>query len=375
MEILLLPDKFKGSLSAKGVITAMTKGIIMADSTAKIHSIIASDGGDGFLNAIAEYIHCEEITIATYDPLGRKHKASYLWNKKEKTAFIELAKASGIELLTPNELDVMSTTTFGTGLLLKDAIEKGATKIYLGLGGSATNDAGIGIASALGFQFFDGKRNLLRPIGKNLTKIKIIERDTAIDFSHVAVFAVNDVDNPLFGKNGAALTYAAQKGANHEQAKALDKGLRDLSELIGNKRGNDMAQVAGSGAAGGTAYGLMAFLNAKFISGIDFILDLAKVDDLLSRQKFDYIITGEGKFDNQTLRGKLIKGVTQLGQKHKVPVLALCGQLDIDNASLKTFGLLDVIEIRDRSRSVEYSIDNAAILIEVAIYAFLLGNR
>ena len=376
MKVLLIPDKFKGSLSAKGVIGAITKGILKAKPEAELYSVMASDGGDGFLNAVSENIGCEEITTETVDPLGRKIRASYLISSDGKAAYIELAKASGLELLSKKERNAAITSTLGTGLQIKEAIAYGATSIYLGLGGSATNDGGMGIAVALGYTFFDSSGNILKPIGKNLSQINAIEFDknrTALD--KVSFFAVNDVDNPLYGPEGAAYTYAEQKGADAVSVKMLDKGLKNLAAVIKKQFERDVADIQGAGAAGGTAYGLNVFLSAAFIRGIDFVLDLGKVADLLNHQKFDYIITGEGKFDKQTLRGKLIKGIVVLGKRYNVPVIVVCGRFDMGKENIEELNLHEVLEIKDTSRSIAYSIENAAMLIEDAVCTFFENEK
>lgn len=371
MKVLLIPDKFKGSLDAKEVIRAISEGIYRVNHDADIFSVLASDGGDGFLNAVSENLDCQEIEVDTVDALNRKIKAAYLLDISTNTAYIELAKASGLELLKVEERDVMRTSTYGTGLQIRDAIENGATKIYIGLGGSATNEAGMGIAMALGYRFLDDRGNELRPIGCHLGKIaKIEKRYEPSNLKGVSFFAVNDVDNPLYGKQGAAYFYAKQKGANPMEVRKLEKGLRHLDTIVKDQLKKNAAQLTGAGAAGGTAYGLNVFLNAKFIWGIDFVLGLSKVNQLLADQKFDYIITGEGKFDEQTLHGKLIKGVMDLGKQHRIPVIAICGQSDIHPAHLKTIGLECILEIRDPSKSVQYSMDNAARLIEESVSIF-----
>ena len=371
MKFLLIPDKFKGSLTAKEVINAVTNGLELALPTAEIKTILASDGGDGFLDAILAYANCNVIKIAVVDPLGRDLEAEYLYDAKEQTAYIELAKASGLTLLKEEERDVMQTSTLGTGLLIKDAIEKGCTSIYIGLGGSATNDAGLGIAEALGYYFLDGDGNQLTTIGSNLSEVKSIhKRSNSISLKGISFFAVNDVDNPLFGIGGAAQTYGAQKGASVEQIIALDYGMQDFANVVQLQTGKDIVNEAGAGAAGGTAYGLKVFCEAEFISGIDFVLGLSKASELLAKNKFDYIITGEGKFDSQTLHGKLIKGVIDLGKKHEVPVLAICGQLDLEKIILEKIHQLFVVEIRDTSKSLQYNMENAGILIEKSVELF-----
>lgn len=376
MKVLLIPDKFKGSLSAKGVINAIEKGVLKAKPETQIYSVMASDGGDGFLNAVSENIKCEEVNAETVDPLGRKVKTTYLISIDGKTAYIELAKASGLELLSVKERNAALTSTYGTGLQIKEAIAHGVTSIYLGLGGSATNDGGMGIAMALGYSFLDSSGNILKPVGKNLSKIKTIEFDkNSAELNKVSFFAVNDVDNPLSGPEGAAFTYAKQKGADVTSVKMLDEGLKNLAVVVKNQFENDAADISGAGAAGGTAYGLKVFLSATFITGIDFVLNLGKVAELLNHQKFDYIITGEGKFDEQTLRGKLIKGIVVLGKRYNVPVIVVCGLFDMDKENIEELNLHKVLEIKDTSRSIVYSIENAAMLIERTVCTFFKNKN
>ena len=371
MKILIIPDKFKGSLSAKGVVTAIKKGIEKTVPSAETFSITASDGGDGFLNAVSENFDSKKIEVITVDSLGREIMADYLLNESSGSAYIELAKASGLELLKKTERNAMLTSTLGTGLQIRDAMEKGATGIYIGLGGSATNDAGIGIAYALGYRFFDEHGCDLDPTGKNLARITSIELPENLEkLQRFSFFAVNDVDNPLFGKNGAAYVYALQKGANEKEIEQLDEGLRNLAEVVKRQLGKDDAELSGAGAAGGTAYGLKVFLNAKFLSGTDFVLKLSGVKNLLRKEKFDYIITGEGKFDSQTLHGKLIRGVVDLGRSHNIPVVVVCGMAEVGQNELDGLGLEAVLEIRDKSKSLEYNMKYVSHLIETSVSEF-----
>lgn len=376
MNILLVPDKFKGSLTADGVIEALKSGINRVLPDASTHAVIASDGGDGFLEAVAQYVAVDEVQVDTLDPLGRNMKATYLFDPENLKAYIELARASGILLLKDSGKNPLQTSTLGTGNQIKDAISRGARGIYIGLGGSATNDGGIGIAQALGFHFFDIAGNQLEPIGGNLEKI---DRITAPEISKllrdVTLYAVNDVSNPLYGENGAAHVYARQKGANKREINLLDAGLRNLNRVVEHQFEVRNARIPGAGAAGGTAYGLKTFAGAHFISGIDFILELAGVEDLLQKKGIDYIITGEGRIDEQTLNGKLINGVLNLGKRHQIPVLAVCGSLDVDKGELKKHGIHGVLEVRDPSRSLEYNMENAAELVEKSIYEFLKKSQ
>ncbi len=375
MKFLLIPDKFKGSLDAREVITAISKGIYAVHPDAEIFSVLASDGGDGFLNAVSENLDCNTITADTVDPLNRKIEAVYLLDTTAKTAYIELAKASGLELLKDVERDVMRTSTYGTGLQIRHAIKNGATRIYLGLGGSATNEAGTGIAKALGYRFVDKFGHELEPTGGGLSKIaKIEKRDVTLDLTEISFYAVNDVNNPLYGKHGAAYIYAEQKGANTIEVQELDKGLRHLETIVKNQWNKNAAELPGSGAAGGAAYGLNVFLNAELISGIDFVLELAKINQVLVDHHFDYIITGEGRFDKQTLHGKLIRGVIGLGKQYQVPVIVICGQSDIDAIKSKSIGLERILEIKDTTKSIQYSMNHAPRLIEESIAKFF-NNR
>ena len=264
MQVLLVPDKFKGSLSADQVIRALTRGILSADPEATIHSVVASDGGDGFLDAVSRYDTVEEIFLDTVDPLGREISASYMLNREEGRAYVELAKAAGLVLLSTAERDPLKTSTFGTGLLIRDAIGRGAKEIYIGLGGSATNDGGIGMAKAIGYNFLDASGKELLPVGASLGLIHNIQK-TLVDelLQEVSVFAVNDVNNPLFGPNGAAYVYAEQKGAGAQEIDFLDHGLQHLDKVVQGKFDKSFAQVSGAGAAGGSAYGLKAFFNAN----------------------------------------------------------------------------------------------------------------
>lgn len=367
MNILLIPDKFKGSLTANEVVDALTKGIKRAKDDTTIYSVIASDGGDGFLQAIKNYVKAEEIIVDTFDPLLRRMQAPYLLDKITNTAYIELAVASGLTLLKPTEQRVMETSTFGTGIQILDAISKNVDSIYIGLGGSSTNDAGLGIAQALGYTFKDRFGNSLEPKGKNLLNIESISKGPDL-LNDTLIYAVSDVNNPLFGAQGAAYVYASQKGASVSELETLDMGLRHVDRLARNLFNKDISQIPGVGAAGGTAFGLKAFCNAEILRGIEFMLQMANVDQLLGKVKFDYIITGEGKIDRQTIDGKLIQGVKKLASEYNTPVIAICGKKDIKEEELKLLCLHTIIEIGDASKSSAYRIQHAYQLVEQSIF-------
>ncbi len=376
MKVLLIPDKFKGSLTAKQVVKAIQTGLQNAVPRVEVHAVLASDGGDGFLNAISQSKRCTVQNIETLNPLGKHISADYLLDTAQKSAYIELAKTSGLELLQEEERNAMDTSTFGTGLQIKHAISSGVTMVYIGLGGSATNDGAMGIANALGYDFLDKKGNVLKPIGRNLSKIAFIKRNETYNLCEgVAFFAVNDVNNPLYGEDGAAYTYARQKGASESEIHELDLGLRHFDKVCRAHSGMDCANLPGAGAAGGAAYGLKMFFNAEFISGIDFVLRLSNVEQLLTQQRFDYIITGEGKFDSQTLNGKLMKGVVDLGARYRIPVIAICGESKIDSDEAKKFGLHEVLQLLDDTMDVSYAIANAEVLMETTIFNFFSNEK
>jgi len=372
MNILLIPDKFKESLSAKEVIIAVKKGLARYNESVNVIEILASDGGDGFIEAISQNNAIKLVEMPTVNSLGRQLNATFALDSKKKVAYIELAKTSGLSLLEPTERNVLETSTYGMGLQIKQALRIGVKKIFLGLGGSATNDAGMGLAVALGYQFLDINGSVLKPCGRNLIKIENIIKPTLIEeIDKVTFIAVNDVKNPLFGLNGAAQTYAPQKGASPSDVKLLENGLKNLSSKVKSQFNIDANQVAGAGAAGGTAYGLKVFFDAKFESGVNFILkqqaDLSKVKP----KEIDLIITGEGKLDQQTLYGKLVYGVAKWGNKRKIPIVAICGKNTLSYKSAKTLNLLKIIEISDATQSLDYNMKYAAKLVEKAIFEFI----
>ena len=368
MQVLLAPDKFKGSLSAREVVEALSRGILQVFPDTQFHQVHASDGGDGFLEAVAHYCPTEKVDVLAEDPLRRPIRAAMQINRERGEAYIEMAQTSGLVLLNDEERSAKKTSSRGTGIQIREALNLGLTKIYIGLGGSATNDGGTGIADVLGVHFLDTKGNRVYPSGENLRHIKTIDSTQKLpEVDKAQFFAVNDVNNPLCGPNGAAHVYARQKGATPEDILMLDEGLAHLDRVTQRQLGISNADIAGSGAAGGAAYGLKSFLGAQFIGGTHFILNLAEIPDLLTRHKIDYILTGEGKIDAQTLSGKWINGITELGRHHGIPVIAVCGLSEVSPDISKKFGLDQLLEAGDQSKPLSYNMENAAELVEQAI--------
>ena len=302
-----------------------------------------ADGGDGTIAVVGHYLNGTTRSIQVQDPLFRPIEASYLLSEDATVAFIEMAEASGHHLLKTEELNCLKTSTIGTGQLLKDAIAQGAKTIYLGIGGSATNDGGIGVAQALGYQFLDKAGNELSPIGEHLTKIETIKPPKKNILEGITIKVACDVTNPFYGQNGAAFVYAKQKGANKEAIEVLDKGLQNLAEGIADVFQIDVQQLKGSGAAGGLGGGAIAFLGAELVSGIDLIKELADFEENIKGAT--WLLTGEGNLDSQTLSGKTIGGVVTSASAQNIPVAAFCGGVSLSLEDQQALGLTYVTSI------------------------------
>jgi glycerate kinase len=357
MKIIIAPDKFKGSLTAFEVCRSVEAGIKSIDSNIETISFPMADGGDGFASVLQAYLHTETIYCKTADPLGRPVNATYQWNEKTKTAIIEMAVASGLVLLKDNERNPFLTSTYGTGLLIKDAIAKSADKIILGIGGSATNDGGIGILEALGFILKDKDGKPLKGNGENLNKITSILPPSLKD---VKFEIACDVQNVLYGPNGASFIYSPQKGADKEQVKILDNGLKNLAEVLLKETGKNIADIPGTGAAGGIAASLLCYFNTELKQGVDLVIEASDIHHFLDNTNL--VITGEGKIDNQSLDGKVIGKIAALANERHIPVIAFCGRLELTSEEIKETGLGEAYTIGE-SLSVEESMKNAGRLL------------
>ena len=338
MKIVLAPDKFKGSLTGMQFCAAVEEGIKEIIPQADIVKLPLADGGDGTIEILQYHLNGERVKVKVNDPLFRKMEASYLYMDSIETAFIEMAEASGMYLLKKEEQNCFHTTTLGTGELIVDAIKKGAKKIILGIGGSATNDCGMGMAKALGYKFEDENGKELEPIGKNLSKVKVINSDYVIGALKSIDFKVaSDVSNLLYGKDGAAYIYGPQKGASKEEIEQLDNGLKNIASIFKSQFHIDVQNIKGAGAAGGMGAGTLVFLNAELKSGIDLVKDLVDFDTKIKGA--DWIITGEGKLDSQTLSGKTLSGVLKSAKQHNISVAALCGAISLSKEESELLGI------------------------------------
>ena len=367
MKIIIAPDKFKGSLTSMQACKSIAAGIFQVDNTVEILSFPMADGGDGFAEVLQHYLHTQNVSCSTVDPLMRSINACYQWDEKNKIAIIELATASGLQLLSTQERNPLHTSTYGTGLLIQHAITKGAEKIILGLGGSATNDAGIGILVALGFIFLDNNGNNLSPVGENLQHIKNIISPTIIPAIHFIIAC--DVQNVLYGAEGAARIYAAQKGADENAIKILDDGLQQFAAVAKLQTSKDISNFAGAGAAGGAAAGLMAYFGIEIIQGAQMVIAASGIQDQLKDTHL--IITGEGKLDSQSSKGKVVQHIAALGRQNNIPVIALCGIANVDEQQLKEMGFLFVKSIVGDMHTEMEAVQHAKeLLAETAAAAF-----
>lgn len=358
MKFVLAPDKFKDSLTGLEFCNAVAEGILKVIPEAEIIKLPLADGGDGTLEVANFYLKGDVINVRVNNPIFQLVSATYLYAGDSQTAYIEMAEASGLKLLGIKERDCKSTTTLGTGELILNAINKGAKHIILGIGGSATNDCGIGMAKALEYRFYDKNNNEISPIGKNLSLINYID-NTQVNttLNHVTFKIACDVINPLYGKNGAAHVYAKQKGASQKDIEMLDKGLQDFSKIIDSHFKIDSQNIIGAGAAGGMGLGTKVFLNGELISGITLIKELSQFD--LKIKEADWIITGEGKLDMQTLSGKTIQGVIESAKQQNIKVAAFCGKVELNSTALKQFGISYADEVLSKAKNFEDAMDNS----------------
>ncbi len=319
MNILIAPDKFKYTFSATEIAHLIAKTAGKLGHNTLITPL--SDGGEGFLEVIAANTHAIKIPTATLDPIFRPMQSYFLWDKYSHTAYMELALTGSLQLLHPLERNPLNTSTYGLGIQVKKALDLGAKKIYIGLGGSSTTDMGIGMAAALGYRFLDWQHNALHPIGRNLIRIQHINRPQL----HLPeVIACVDVNNPLYGPDGAAFVYSPQKGASPDATILLDRGIRNTAYIVERDLGIKLNTTAGEGAAGGLGAGIRAFLNGQITSGTDFIFSLVNIHDKI--QQADVVITGEGRFDEQSMQGKVTGRIIELAQRAGKKIIVIAGQ-------------------------------------------------
>ena len=323
-KILIAPDSFKGSLTALQAATCIERGLRNVLPGTDIEKVPMADGGGGTQQAIVDATGGRRVSCRSRDPLGRPIRTSFGISGDGRTAIIEMAAASGLVLLKSKERNPMLTSTGGTGDLIRRALDRGVRKILIGIGGSATNDGGTGMARALGVRFLDAQGRELAAGGGALRELDRIDM-SGLDprLKRVTIEVACDVKNPLFGPHGAARVYGPQKGATPAMVRDLDAGLKQLARVVRRDLGIDVSRVPGAGAAGGLGAGLLAFLGATLRRGVDMVIEAVHLESRL--RNCDLVITGEGRMDGQTAYGKTVSGVARLAGKRGIPVIAICG--------------------------------------------------
>ena len=343
-KIIVASDSFKGSLTSLEVADSVEKAVHAAYPECEVVKVNVADGGEGTMDALRQTLGGTRVNLLVYDPLGRPIEAYYVILDDGMTAVLEMSVASGLPLLSPEERNPSKTSTYGTGELICDALSKGCTKFLVGIGGSATNDAGMGMLSALGYRFLNADGTELKPIGGSLGLVEDIlmqERNTHLN--NAAFIVACDVKAPLFGPEGAAYVFAPQKGADPQMVQSLDAGLRHFAEVSSRKTGSDFSQMHGAGAAGGLGYAFKEFLNASLERGVEMVLDAIGFDEIIAGA--DLVITGEGRVDSQTLTGKTPFGVAQRAIRQGIPVVAIGGSVAIDAEQAREAGFKDALQV------------------------------
>jgi glycerate kinase len=365
LKIVIAPDSFKGSLSATAAAEAAGRGVLRARPDAQTVIVPLADGGEGTVEALVRATGGRILPAAATDPLGKRIESFFGVLGDGETAVVEMAAASGLPLVPEGKRNPMNTTSYGTGELIRAALNAGCSKLILGLGGSATNDGGVGMVQALGGIFKDSAGREIGRGGKELSRICLIDL-SRLDprLAKTKIIAASDVQNPLTGKTGASYIFGPQKGATAKMVEELDAGLKNLAEAIRRNLGIDVENQPGAGAAGGMGAACMAFLGAELRLGIDILLDATAFENKL--QGAGLIITGEGRIDSQTLDGKTVSGVLRLARKAGVPVIALCGGVGPGGYDLLESGVCAVLSIANRPMTLAEAQAGAEELLERA---------
>ena len=362
MKILIASDSFKGSATTMEVAERIEKGLLRIIPELEVLKLPMADGGEGTVETLVYGMDgkfvCEEVT----GPLGDRVQAKY-GIIQDQIAIIEMAEASGLVLVEEERRNPSLTSTYGTGELILSALQRGYGKIYVGIGGSATNDGGVGMARALGYRFLDRDGNEIPEGGGGLDGLRRIDRSNVTPLLEDAQITVMcDVENPLYGPDGAAYVYGPQKGADPQMVQLLDRNLRHLADILKEDMDVDIGDVPGSGAAGGLGGGLMAFCGADLRPGIEMVLDILEFDGLL--KDVDLVITGEGRIDGQSSKGKVPAGVAKRARKLNKPLVAMAGGVGEGTEILHTMGIDLILPIVDRPMGLLDAMDGVGILLE-----------
>ena len=369
MRIVIAPDKFKGSIDSISLCALLHKEIVALYPDASVDSFPLSDGGDGFAQIVQHYFKTKTVSTQTVDPLGRPIVAKYQYAEDTQTAYIEMAAASGLALLKESEYNVMRTSTYGTGLMIRDAIVRGAQHIVIGIGGSATNDGGIGMADALGYMFLDKNEDPLEPCGENLSLINELvlpENDLLEDIQFTVAY---DVVSPLIGPDGAAKVFAKQKGASDEEVDLLEEGLKHLDDVFIKFMGRSIAEEPGAGAAGGLGGGCDIFLGARLVSGIDYLIEEIALEQTI--QQADIVLTGEGRLDDSSFQGKVVGRLIELVRKHAVKIYVIAGESAIAVKDANAMGVDRLSSLVDFAPSKQLALQQPEDYLALALTKIL----
>lgn len=348
-QITIAVDSFKGSLSSYDVACAAEQGILSVLPHCKVKKISIADGGEGTAQALISTLQGQWREVRVHDPLMRPIMARYGVVDEGRTAIIEMASASGLTLLSTEERNPLLTTTYGTGEMIADAVRRGARHLLIGIGGSATNDAGMGMLEALGYRFYDCKGHLVAGCGARLERVAQIDASGAMpELKECLLEVACDVKNPLYGPQGAAHIYAPQKGASPSVVERLDKGLKNFASVVNPTA----AHTEGAGAAGGLGYALQAVLGARLRAGIEMVLDAIHFDQIISGS--DLVITGEGRIDYQTVMGKAPSGVLQRATKQGIPVVAIGGSVE-ESEAVQRSGFAAILPVVSGPMTLEHA--------------------
>ena len=356
MKLLFASDSFKGSLSSSKTVELLSKAAKDVFEDVEFSGVSVADGGEGTTDSVIDAMNGEKIYVEVHDPLMNKIKSYY--GKFGNKAVIEMAAASGLPLVKQELRNPLNTTTLGTGEMIKDALDKGFTDISIAIGGSATNDGGIGCAKALGVKFLGKDGNEVEGFGRDLDKIVTIDA-TNIDsrLKDTKITVMCDVTNPLCGENGATYTFGPQKGATKEILPILENGMINYRDLIKKEFNIDADKIQGAGAAGGLGIALKVFLNGEMKSGIDTVLDLIRFDERL--EGVDLVVTGEGRTDWQSCFGKVMQGVGNRAKKKNIPAIGLCGSLGKDAEKIFDEGIVSLMTTVDAPMSLDEAIERS----------------
>lgn len=352
MKILIAPDSFKGSLEAVTFCEVATQAIHSIYPNAEVISQPMADGGEGLVDTLSSLDGAERISVIVQDPVGKAITANYAYLQDSQTAIIEMAAASGLPLLKPEQRKAMKTSTYGTGQLIQDALSRGAKHFILGLGGSATTDAGIGCLSALGFQFLNTNQEHVSLDGEGLLALERIIPPNNLALDSISVQVACDISNPLYGETGAAYMFGPQKGASSEEVALLDQGLRNFARVVKKDLQLEVAELAGAGAAGGMGAGL-TLIGGRLESGFKIVSELLQLEQQFQTHQFDLVITGEGQFNEQSQYGKVPVEVAKLAKKYKVFVVGIVGGIDFPIDDIHKLGIDAIFSITDRPLALE----------------------